>query len=48
MTSFSIHPAVDSGFPEAAADFAGGTRTCRCATDPKLWPNFLHQRRMVS
>ena len=29
-----IHPAVDAGIPPEAADFAGGTLTCLCATDP--------------
>lgn len=28
-----IHPAVDNGFPAAAPGFAGGTLSCRCATD---------------
>ncbi len=29
-----IHPAVDTGIAPAAADFAGGTLVCACATDP--------------
>lgn len=29
-----IHPAVDNGIKPAAPDFAGGTLTCRCATNP--------------
>ena len=29
-----IHPAVDAGIPPEAPGFAGGTLTCRCATDP--------------
>jgi S-(hydroxymethyl)glutathione synthase len=29
-----IHPAVDNGIPPAAPDFAGGTLTCLCTTDP--------------
>jgi S-(hydroxymethyl)glutathione synthase len=32
--TIAIHPAVDHGIPPAAADFAGGTLTCHCATDP--------------
>ena len=30
----AIHPSVDNGIAPAAADFAGGTLTCHCATDP--------------
>ncbi len=30
----SIHPAVDNGIAPAKPDFAGGTLTCHCATDP--------------
>jgi S-(hydroxymethyl)glutathione synthase len=30
----SIHPSVDNGIQPAAANFAGGTLTCRCARDP--------------
>ena len=29
-----IHPAVDEGIPPEAPDFAGGTLTCLCATNP--------------
>ena len=29
-----IHPAVDSGIASAQPGFAGGTLSCRCATDP--------------
>ena len=32
--TFSIHPQVDSGIKPAAANFAGGTLTCRCADKP--------------
>jgi S-(hydroxymethyl)glutathione synthase len=31
-TTISIHPAVDRGMKPAAANFAGGTLTCHCAT----------------
>jgi len=34
MSSPSIHPAVDRGFPAAAPTFAGGTLTCRCSSEP--------------
>ncbi|RPH51113.1 MAG: S-(hydroxymethyl)glutathione synthase [Lysobacterales bacterium] len=34
MSAFSIHPSVDSGVKPGAKDFAGGTLTCKCATDP--------------
>ena len=30
----SIHPSVDNGIQPAAANFAGGTLTCRCASNP--------------
>ena len=30
----AIHPSVDNGFPPAKPDFAGGTLTCHCTTDP--------------
>jgi S-(hydroxymethyl)glutathione synthase len=33
-TTVRIHPAVDGGIPLEAPDFAGGTLTCLCATDP--------------
>lgn len=29
-----IHPSVDNGFPGAMPNFAGGTLTCKCATNP--------------
>jgi S-(hydroxymethyl)glutathione synthase len=29
-----IHPSVDDGIPPEAPDFAGGTLSCLCATDP--------------
>ena len=29
--SFSIHPAVDNGIKPAAANFSGGTLTCKCS-----------------
>jgi S-(hydroxymethyl)glutathione synthase len=29
-----IHPSVDEGISPAAPDFAGGTLSCLCATDP--------------
>jgi S-(hydroxymethyl)glutathione synthase len=32
--SVSIHPAVDHGFPAAAAGFSGGTLSCKCASRP--------------
>lgn len=31
--SISLHPSIDHGFPQAGADFQGGTLTCRCASD---------------
>ncbi|HVJ43832.1 MAG TPA: S-(hydroxymethyl)glutathione synthase [Dongiaceae bacterium] len=30
----SIHPAVDNGFKQGSPGFAGGTLTCKCASDP--------------
>lgn len=30
----SIHPSVDNGIQPAAANFAGGTLTCKCARNP--------------
>ena len=30
----SIHPSVDNGIAPAKPDFAGGTLTCHCSTDP--------------
>jgi S-(hydroxymethyl)glutathione synthase len=32
--SVKIHPAVDSGLPSGNPKFAGGTLSCRCATQP--------------
>jgi S-(hydroxymethyl)glutathione synthase len=32
--SIQIHPAVDSGLPAGNSKFAGGTLSCRCATQP--------------
>ncbi len=32
--AISIHPSVDHGVHAARADFAGGTLTCHCPTDP--------------
>ena len=32
--SVKIHPSVDNGIAEAKPDFAGGTLTCHCKTDP--------------
>jgi S-(hydroxymethyl)glutathione synthase len=29
-----IHPSVDDGIPPTAPDFAGGTLSCLCASDP--------------
>lgn len=34
MTQISIHPAVDNGLRPAAANFAGGTLRCHCASNP--------------
>jgi S-(hydroxymethyl)glutathione synthase len=33
MANLSIHPAVDQGLKPAAANFAGGTLQCKCATN---------------
>ena len=30
----AIHPSVDSGVKKGSGKFAGGTLTCKCATDP--------------
>ena len=30
----SIHPAIDGGLKPASPDFAGGTLSCLCATNP--------------
>jgi S-(hydroxymethyl)glutathione synthase len=32
--AISIHPSVDNGMKPAVENFAGGTLTCKCATDP--------------
>ncbi len=33
--AIALHPGIDKGFPKAAKkNFAGGTLTCNCATDP--------------
>jgi S-(hydroxymethyl)glutathione synthase len=34
MASISIHPAVDNGVKPGAANFAGGTLQCKCASNP--------------
>ena len=34
MTKVSIHPAVDNGVTPGAANFAGGTLICKCASNP--------------
>jgi S-(hydroxymethyl)glutathione synthase len=34
MAGLSIHPAVDNGVKPGAANFAGGTLTCKCAQSP--------------
>jgi len=33
MSAVSIHPSVDNGIKPAAANFAGGTLQCHCATN---------------
>lgn len=33
-STISIHPAIDLGIKPGAADFAGGTLTCRCDQNP--------------
>jgi S-(hydroxymethyl)glutathione synthase len=33
-TNIAIHPAVDSGLPQASPQFQGGILRCRCANDP--------------
>lgn len=33
MSSVHIHPAVDAGLKPAAADFAGGTLSCKCVSN---------------
>jgi S-(hydroxymethyl)glutathione synthase len=32
--AISIHPSVDNGVPAGSANFAGGTLTCKCASQP--------------
>jgi S-(hydroxymethyl)glutathione synthase len=34
MATTSIHPAVDNGVKPGAANFAGGTLQCKCASNP--------------
>ncbi|MGH8176925.1 MAG: S-(hydroxymethyl)glutathione synthase [Steroidobacter sp.] len=34
MNAISIHPSVDNGVRAGAADFPGGTLTCKCAQEP--------------
>jgi S-(hydroxymethyl)glutathione synthase len=34
MSQISIHPAVDGGVRPGSASFAGGTLTCKCASNP--------------
>jgi S-(hydroxymethyl)glutathione synthase len=34
MSAISIHPAVDSGVKPGAANFGGGTLTCKCSQSP--------------
>src|SRR5262245_4416851 len=34
MAQIAIHPAVDSGVTPGAANFAGGTLVCKCASNP--------------
>jgi S-(hydroxymethyl)glutathione synthase len=34
MASVSIHPSIDRGITPGKKDFAGGTLTCRCASQP--------------
>src|SRR5258708_4087886 len=34
MAKVSIHPAVDGGVKAGKKDFAGGTLTCKCTTNP--------------
>jgi S-(hydroxymethyl)glutathione synthase len=34
MAQISIHPAVDGGVKPGDPSFAGGTLTCKCASDP--------------
>ena len=34
MAKVSIHPSVDNGVKAGSANFAGGTLTCKCASNP--------------
>jgi S-(hydroxymethyl)glutathione synthase len=34
MAAVKIHPSIDNGIRQGSKDFAGGTLTCKCATDP--------------
>ena len=34
MAKVSIHPSVDNGLKPGSANFAGGTLTCQCKSDP--------------
>ena len=34
MSAISIHPSVDNGVAAGAANFAGGTLSCHCSSDP--------------
>jgi S-(hydroxymethyl)glutathione synthase len=34
MSTISIHPSVDKGVQPGAVNFAGGTLSCHCKTDP--------------
>jgi S-(hydroxymethyl)glutathione synthase len=33
-TTISIHPSIDQGVRPGTSDFAGGTLSCRCASEP--------------
>ncbi|MET0229992.1 MAG: S-(hydroxymethyl)glutathione synthase [Rhodanobacteraceae bacterium] len=34
MATVSLHPSIDNGIKAGAKDFAGGTLTCKCASQP--------------
>jgi S-(hydroxymethyl)glutathione synthase len=34
MASISIHPAIDQGVRPGSSNFAGGTLSCKCTSDP--------------
>ena len=34
MAKISLHPSIDNGIKPGAKDFAGGTLTCKCASNP--------------